>query len=355
MDNIAILVPSIKSGGAEKQAVLLAQCLSEYYSVHFIIIYGEAPFSETNAQILEKGINLSKHKLEGGKLSKLRSLYKIFKNQHIRIAFNYLTYCDVYGCLIEKLSGVRYVYNGIRNSRLPQGKLILERFIHNHFATGTIFNCFSGSDFFQSQGFKSDKCVVIPNCFPAISSPINRPQKDIIRIITVGRFVEQKDYLTAIKAVSLLKQRVSSFVYYIVGYGELEEQIYHWIQEYDIEDVSDVFINPSNTQELLSASDIYLSTSLFEGTSNSIMEALNWSLPVVATNVGDNYHLISEGYNGFLHSTGDASSLCSSLETLIKDSRLRNEFGQNGNSLLKEKYSMSLFKERYVALVEKIV
>lgn len=51
---------------------------------------------------------------------------------------------------------------------------------------------------------------------------------------------------------------------------------------------------------MLDKADIYLSTSLFEGTSNSIMEAMNADLPIVATNVGDNGLLVKNEINGFL-------------------------------------------------------
>ena len=64
----------------------------------------------------------------------------------------------------------------------------------------------------------------------------------------------------------------------------LEAQIREWVELYGIKDRTDIHIKPNNVSELERNADIYISTSLFEGTSNSIMEALNWSLPVVATN-----------------------------------------------------------------------
>ena len=97
---------------------------------------------------------------------------------------------------------------------------------------------------------------------------------------------------------------------------------------------------------------IYISTSLFEGTSNSIMEALNWSLPVVATNVGDNDHLVIDGVNGYLHPIGDATGLTTSLCKLLDSVELRNKMGVRSNQNLRENYSMEIFEKRYLDLIE---
>lgn len=169
-------------------------------------------------------------------------------------------------------------------------------------------------------------------------------------IITVGRFDPQKDYETLIAGVALLER--NDFRLSIVGYGSLEGQIRNWVKEYGIEKKSDIYIKPNNVFELEQNADIYLSTSLFEGTSNSIMEALNWSLPVVATNVGDNDHLVIDGENGFLHPIGDVNGIAASLCRLLDSSDLRNKMGQKSNQILRESYSLELFERRYMDLIE---
>jgi glycosyltransferase involved in cell wall biosynthesis len=351
MKHIAIFVPSIKSGGAEKQAVLLARCLSVHYVVHFIVYHGEmAPF-EPNVKILSECQHYTLLNLCGGHWNRIKQLYRILRDNKVECIFNYLTFCDVVGAAIGRLAGVNWIYNGIRNSRLPKGKLFAERFFHNFFVTATIFNCYSGSEFFQDHGFSNKKCLVIPNGFPGIQNPVKRNLSDIPRIITVGRFVQQKDYETAIRAISLLNNHLFRFL--IVGYGDLEQDVRKWVKQYHLEDVTTIYINPSNTQELIKSADIYLSTSLFEGTSNSIMEAMNWSLPVVATNVGDNSYLVQEGQSGYLTSIGDAEGIANSLRELLDDSELRNRMGERGNQILRELYSMELFEKRYVELIER--
>ena len=143
----------------------------------------------------------------------------------------------------------------------------------------------------------------------------------------------------------------NDFRFCIVGYGVLEEQIREWVKEFCIEDKTDIYIKPNNVSELERNADIYISTSLFEGTSNSIMEALNWSLPVVATNVGDNDRLVVDGENGYLHPVGDVNGIAASLCLLLDSSNLRNKMGYKGNQNLKENYSIEIFEKRYMDLI----
>lgn len=350
-NNIAILIPTINAGGAEKQASLLASLLSKNYKVCVILYSGEAKTNETNVKRLKEA-NINVIKLVGNVFTKIKDLKSALKVNNIDCLFNYLTKPNFVGAIAAKKAGVKRIYNGIRNSRIDWWKLILERIAHNHYATATIYNCYSGEEYFSSKGLKKDKAIVIPNCFPNISEPIVREDKEVKHIVTVGRFVPQKDYKTIICTIAELKKLRSDFVMDIIGYGEEEQNIRGWIKEFDVEKYINIYIRPNNVQDIVRDADIYLSTSLFEGTSNSIMEAMNWSLPVVATNVGDNDHLVIDGVNGTLHPIGDAKGMAESIAKLVGNYELRKNYGFASNKNLRENYSMEIFEKRYLKLIE---
>lgn len=350
MKNIAIFVSTLEAGGAEKQAALLAQVLSKHYNVHFVALYGDSEKSDLVLSILTNA-KVNVYPLIGSQNSKFKEYIKILRDNKVFCAFNYLTKCNFWGAIIEKCCDVKLIYNGIRNSKLDDYKIVLEWISHNLVATGTIFNCYSGEIEFKKKGFKKEKCITILNCFPNIAEPIQRTETEELHIITVGRFHPQKDYETAIKAVSLLKVSHKNLIFDICGYGTLENQIRGWVKQYGIEDNVVFHIQPNNIPELLQKADIYLSTSLFEGTSNSIMEAMNWCLPIVATNVGDNYMLIEEGKNGYLTEVGDADALASRMDTLMGNPALRFSMGNESNELLRKNYSMERFEDRYLRLI----
>lgn len=349
MKNIAILVNTLESGGAEKQSIYLLNALSDNYKIYLIVFYGK--HVEEKLIKLIKNENNSLLKLEGNSLIKIFRLYKIFKTGKITHMFTYLTKPNFYGAIIGRFSGIGHIYTNIRTSKLPYWKIFLEKISSNYFSTATIFNSYAGETIFKGKGIKNG--VVIPNCFPDISNAFRREQKEIIKIITVGRFVEEKDYFTAIRAIKELRETRDNFVFQIVGYGKLENAIRKIISELCLGKNVEVFINPNNITELLNDADIYLSTSLFEGTSNSIMEAMNACLPIVATNVGDNGRLISGGVNGFLHTVGDYAAIAESIKLLIDDYKKRITFGLASHKILCENYSYNIFKYRYLQLMEK--
>ena len=97
---IAILIPTIKPGGAEKQAALLAATLSQEHEVHFMSLWGKKDLSMTVKKFLEDA-HVHIHYLSGRRIGKWKEYYRLLKQLHIEVAFNYLTACDVTGAIVE--------------------------------------------------------------------------------------------------------------------------------------------------------------------------------------------------------------------------------------------------------------
>jgi len=115
-----------------------------------------------------------------------------------------------------------------------------------------------------------------------------------------------------------------------------------------------IFINPPDVPSILRSCDIFLSTSLFEGVSNSIMEALAAGLPVVATDVGDNSFLIRNGINGYLVPCRDIDKIVEKLEYLSGSWEVRNEFGKNSIKVIETKFSKMKLLDCYLSLFSKL-
>lgn len=349
-NNIAVFVKNLTSGGAEKQAVLLAKALAGEYEMHYIIFNGHK-VHQKYLDLLGEDHRIHVVSFKGGHFSRFSQFVSYIKANRISVIFSYLTAANLYACMAGMVTNVKVV-TGIRNAKLPLGRRIADRILTNHFANKTVVNCFSGNTKFVSQGFNSEKLVVIPNCFENIS-PYQEKQKEDgnIHVITVGRFVPQKDYPTAIRAFSQAFGECPNLWFDIVGYGEQEMEIRSLVKDSGLEKCSTIYINPDNIPELLQNASIYLSTSLFEGTSNSIMEGLNANMPIIATNVGDNYKLVSDRVNGYLETTGDVDAIAKDMVTLCQDEELRKRMAMAGKKNLKDNYSVEIFRDRYMELI----
>jgi glycosyltransferase involved in cell wall biosynthesis len=353
---IIILTNTLKNGGSEKQSILLAGALREKYKTTLIVYYGKE--YDEKLKTLSSENNVYPIFLEGSHLGKILFLYRLFKGNNNTVIFSYLATTNFLNAIIGSFAGIKFRIGGIRSTKLSYPKFFLQRILHNRLLTLSVFNNYAGQKSLCEKGFAVEKSIVIHNAID-IKLPAHNKKKDsrVFNILSIGRFIDQKDYFTSIDAVTLLANSISGIKpdaeikYTIVGYGDLEGKIRSYILSKNLEKIIQIIINPPEISEYLAMADIYLSTSLNEGLSNSIMEAMEYSLPIVATNAGDNNYLVKDGYNGFLTPVKEAGVISARLLRLIKNDTERAEMGVNSYNLLRDSFSCLTFKQNYIELI----
>jgi glycosyltransferase involved in cell wall biosynthesis len=356
MMHIAIICKTFLKGGAEKQALILTKLLVEN-GIEVVLVnwYGEK-VDQRNLKFISDNSFLY-YPMSGNYLKKLNKFRKILNHDEISIIISYLTLGNFVAGISKILNRNIVTIGGIRNEKLPYYKFMFEKLVHNYLNDATVFNNYSAKSKFEKRGFNPDKIYVIQNAIELINSQLSsRTSNNEIKIVTVGRFVKQKDYETALKSFRNLveRNRDKNFKYNIVGYGPLEKYIRTMAEQLKIENKVKLFINPPDVSVILKNSDIFLSTSLFEGVSNSIMEALIAGLPVVATNVGDNSYLVKNGLNGYLVPCKDVDSIVDKLEYLSGSEEVRNEFGENSIKVVETEFSKMRLLDSYLSLFSKL-
>lgn len=350
---IGILINALNLGGAEKQSLLQAKLMAQEFEVYYFVQRKMPRLLQHLDFIAKEKINYVQ--LSGGLVSRSIQLISILKRKNIKVLFSYLTLDNILASMVAPFVHIKYV-GGIRNSYLPRAKFIFNRIAHKYFLHYTIFNNYEGKDNFLKRGYVSSKCLVIHNCIDFVQPVITRPEREIVKILSVGRFTFQKDYLTALKAILLLRKNCpeKKIEFTIIGDGELDQQIQNWIKDMELDHVNVVRL-PENIQEYYLDADIYLLSSLFEGLPNSVMEALNYCLPVVSTNVSDVSYLVKDGSNGYLAAAGDYKMLAGKLGILVNNRAKRNEFGLNGHQLLINNFSPEKYRETYNRFTHQIL
>lgn len=352
--SIIVFCKTLVKGGAEKQALTLARLLSQRGLDVVIISWSKKKVDTLNLDFI-KSNSLKYFGLSGGPLHKFIQFNRILKEENASVILAYLT-------LANFVSGVSRWFNkgiitlgGIRTEKFPVFKLFVEKLVHNHLNDATIFNNYSAKKKFELRGFDPDKIIVIHNAIRVKSAEIKKKNGNEINIITVARFVKAKDFKTALVAFKNLKENNPSckIRYYIVGYGPMENRIKSDITRLDLTEEVELIINPPNVKHFLQRADIYLSTSLFEGLSNSLMEAMAAGLPLVATDVGDNRFLVRDGYNGYLVTPGDIPLITMRLESMLKSEDLRIKLGDNSFNLIKNDFSEEKLLTSYLKFINK--
>ncbi len=347
---VAVFIKELSVGGAEKQSLLLVKELQTRHRAFLIVWSDKVVAPRYRTYISEHGLDVIF--LKGGWLKKIISFIRLLKREKVTHLFNFLLLNNFVGGLAGRLSSISHIYGGIRNCEIAPAKLVWQRWLHNYVSHKTIFNNHSGAQNLARLGFRKDKMLVIHNGLDGEMERCRQTSESTLVILTAARFLPQKDHLTALKTMSLLKEKGLDFLYVMAGYGEQEAWLRQWIVQLGLEQHVKMEIAPDNLSRLFGQAHIYLSSSLKEGLSNSIMEALSAGLPVVATDVGDNNWLVEQGQNGFLVPIQSPEKLACEIEKLAADVSLRREMGHAGYERLQKLFSAERFFGKYLELIE---
>jgi len=355
MKSIVIFCKTLAIGGAEKQALVLAKLLAEKGEDVLLINWCGNIIDPRNSKFI-KDNSIRYVGLEGNSFRKFRDFLKVVRKQRASVVLSYLTLANIISGFSKLFIKGLVSIGGIRTEKLPFYKFFFEKLAHNYLNDATVFNNFSAKDKFERRGFKSGKIFVIHNTIKVYPPEISDSKSEETVIVSVSRFVKPKDFTTALYSIKQVIETDGerSLKYCIVGYGPLEEKIRSLVSLLDLKDHVEILLKPSNIPEILRNSDIYLSTSLFEGLSNSIMEAMSAGLPVIGTDVGDNRYLIEDGYNGFIVPCMDVEIITERIRYLISNEDIRKEYGINSRLKIEKEFSETQLLNHYYELFSKM-
>ena len=167
----------------------------------------------------------------------------------------------------------------------------------------------------------------------------------------VGRMALIKDYQTLIRAAGGLLRKGLNFRLMLVGDGPELSALVALAESFAGLRKRLILSGQSHhVPELLSAMDVFVQTSLREGMSNTILEAMSTGLPAVVTDVGGNPEIVEDGQVGWLFKPGDVESLSSLLHRLALHPELRRSAGQAARRRVQEMFSNETMFGNYQAL-----
>jgi len=144
---------------------------------------------------------------------------------------------------------------------------------------------------------------------------------------------------TLVKAISLVLAEIPQAKFVIAGTGEQQSYLEELARVQGISN-STKFIGWIPRTELpkyLSSADIYVSSSLSDGTSNSLLEAMACELAPIVTDIPANQPWINDGENGFLFPTKDYKTLASKIIYLLNNEEVRENFSRRSREIVQNK------------------
>jgi sugar transferase (PEP-CTERM/EpsH1 system associated) len=208
-------------------------------------------------------------------------------------------------------------------------------------------------------GFPADRIAVIHNgvdCARFFPDPAAR---DHVRrelgihgsdfcIGCVGNLIPVKDHMTLLRGIELLARECGNWRLLIVGDGPEREHLAGYIAASSRLNGRVCFVGMSNhVPKLLNALDVYVLSSVTEGISNSVLEAMATGLPVAVTATGGNPEVVEDAQSGLVFAVGDAQMLAGQLLSLYARSSLRSRLAQHALERVRKHFSVDSMARAY--------
>jgi glycosyltransferase involved in cell wall biosynthesis len=221
-------------------------------------------------------------------------------------------------------------------------------------------------DYNRAQGFHAKKVVYLPGIgvdtkkFMNVSSLRSQKRQElgiddqVTVILSVGELIHRKNFETAVKALSLIKDE--PFVYLVCGEGPLAEMLKTMTIELGMRDKVSFLGFRRDIPQMCGAADLFFFPSYQEGLPVAVMEAMSSALPVVASSIRGNTDLIADNEGGYLFKAEDQDGYAKALKTLIKDQALRKSMGMHNRDVMKqfEKSAVNEKMKNYYSLAQNI-
>ncbi len=356
--NVLQFIGSFHQGGSERQAVQLTKLLHEDKTFNVFLA------SMNNDGILRQEVetigftDIPEFKLtsfyDANFVKQVRRCATFIKQNNIEVVHTHDFYTNIFGMFSAKLAGVKTRIASKRETGSMRSNLqkLIEKqaFKLSH---KIVVNAEAVKKYLIEEQISAQKINVIYNGLdlerlkPAtqnrteICNELGLPNDENIKFITLVANLrhEVKNQPMFLRTAQKVIKQFPNAHFVLAGEGELLNGLQMLANELQIIDNVHFIGLCRKVPELLSISFACVLTSFNEGFSNSILEYMSASKPVVATNVGGASEAIIENETGFLVNSDDDETMSKRLIELLKDEAKATKFGETGRKFVEENFS----------------
>lgn len=187
--------------------------------------------------------------------------------------------------------------------------------------------------------------------------PFSRPEHWLVG--TVGRMQTVKDqtllaraFIRVLELAPTLKPRLRLVM---VGDGPLRTEAQALLAVAGVAELAWLPGERHDIPEVLRGLDCFVLPSLAEGISNTILEAMASGLPVIATNVGGNPELVTEGRTGRLVPPGDPKAMAQAIIAYAQNPEQAGAAGRAGRAVVERRFSLDAMVGAYRSVYDRLL
>lgn len=358
--HILCLIDGLGLGGAQRQMIGLVNLLRQAGYTVDLAVYHDRDFYHQLLQELQ--IEVIKLVHNGSKWSKLTAVRRLIRQNGYGVLITYMTGPNLIGSLLKWCGMSLKLIISDRTTLLK--RTWKEDLIYAicRKADYIVPNSYSQAAYLTTNYPKlADKVRTITNFTdPRFVAYPPQPERQSLLLLGAGRISWEKNVLTLVRAIGLLKKKGIQIA--LRWYGDTcrmegsescKQAIEAEIMHQGLQDVVTLFPATYSLQEAYRACDAFCLPSFSEGFPNVVCEAMSSARPILCSNVCDNPHIVKDGDNGFLFDPQDVEVVAETLERFCSlPYEQRVQMGQRSRELAEQNFSTSRFVGQYIQLIE---
>ena len=171
----------------------------------------------------------------------------------------------------------------------------------------------------------------------------------------VGALESRKDPLNFIRAAERILKDRNDIEFWWIGDGSLFPRVQDYLVEKRLCEKIKLWGSQPLARPFLNQMDVFVLPSKTEGVPLSLLEAMGAGLPSIATRVGENDSIISNGENGLLVPAENADALSDGITHLLNSPRMRKRFGKQARQFVRNHFSLTNSVDHLVTLYTDLV
>ncbi len=216
-----------------------------------------------------------------------------------------------------------------------------------------IVNSLSLKEHANAYGIRENKMLIIENGidfekFKSVSTP-DRIKRELsisnnIIVTMVAHLRKGKGYPTMLRALAILQKERNDIYFLSVGsanvYDNETQEIMKIVKDLNLKNTKFLGYR-TDISDILSITDIWVSGTLFEGQSNSLLEAMAMKKPIITTNIPENSEIVRDGREALLVPINSPLKISQAIKKLIEEKNFANKIAENAYQRVLDKYNLN--------------
>jgi len=359
--NLLYVITKLELGGAQKQLLSLINKLDKTKFKLFL-------FTAQDGSLLSEALSITGLTVKKSKwlerpinpikdLLALIEIWRFIKRNNIAVVHTHSSKAGILGRLAAGLAKVKVILHTVHGWSFNDYQLRWIRLFFvwlERLTAGFTDRIIVVSNYDRQKGL--DNCIGTQNQYTlirygidytefslkdqAIRKELGLNTNDLV-VGMIACFKPQKSPQNFVKLAFLTKKVLPEVKFLLVGDGISRKKIERLIRKFNLQKQVILTGWRRDIPRIMSAIDVFVLTSLWEGLPITVLEAMASNKPVVATHTGGIGEVIKEGNSGFLVSPGDTNKMSESLTVLLKDANLRKQIGQSARESLDFNFALT--------------